>query len=128
QFQYLEKYREYLNQIPHYVCDCSRKNIQERCGDFHYDGYCRSRNLKYIPQENAIRFLNPNTVSGDFILWRREDIPAYHLTSVCDDEGMLINLVVRGIDLLESTQVQLELSKSLKHDPLSKVKFIHHRL
>jgi glutamyl-tRNA synthetase len=62
------------------------------------------------------------------VLWRRENIPAYHLTSVVDDARMGVNLVIRGADLLESTELQRSLSKAFPGDPLGKVSFVHHRL
>jgi glutamyl/glutaminyl-tRNA synthetase len=128
QIHHLEEYRHYLKSIPHYVCACSRQDIHQRTQDYHYDGHCRRLNLHYHPGANAIRFLSPKGPAHDFVLWRREDLPSYHLTSLADEERLGINLIVRGEDLLESTQVQLELSKTLAHDPLAKIHYIHHPL
>jgi glutamyl/glutaminyl-tRNA synthetase len=50
---------------------------------------------------------------GDFLLWRRDDIPAYQLAVVVDDEAMRITEVVRGEDLLKSTARQLLLVRAL---------------
>lgn len=124
----MEVYRRYLGSIPHYACECSRKEIHERTGDYHYDGHCRDRGLNYRPGESSIRFLSPRGPNHDFVLWRREDLPAYHLTSVCDDELLGVNLIVRGRDLLESTAIQRELSACLPSNPLGAVSFIHHDL
>jgi glutamyl-tRNA synthetase len=44
---------------------------------------------------------------SDFLLWRRDDIPAYQLAVVVDDAMMQISEVVRGADLLKSTARQL---------------------
>ena len=38
---------------------------------------------------------------GDFIVWRRDDVPAYQLAVVVDDAAMRISEVVRGEDLLD---------------------------
>lgn len=124
----IEDYRQMLLKLPHYVCECSRQNIQKRTGDFHYDGACRTKNLSFQKGKNAIRFLHPTDCTRDFVLWRREDLPAYHLTSVFDDQWMNISTVIRGIDLLESTKVQQEISRTISDDPLKKITFIHHRL
>ena len=50
---------------------------------------------------------------GDFILWRRDDVPAYQLAVVVDDAAMNITEVVRGADLLKSTARQILLFRAL---------------
>ena len=50
---------------------------------------------------------------GDFIVWRRDDVPAYQLAVVVDDAAMNIAEVVRGADLLKSTARQILLYRAL---------------
>ncbi len=50
---------------------------------------------------------------GDFLVWRRDDIPAYQLAVVVDDAAMQISEVVRGSDLLKSTARQILLQRAL---------------
>jgi glutamyl-tRNA synthetase len=50
---------------------------------------------------------------GDFIVWRRDDVPAYQLAVVVDDAAMQISEVVRGADLLKSTARQILLFRAL---------------
>jgi glutamyl-tRNA synthetase len=52
---------------------------------------------------------------ADFLLWRRDDIPAYQLAVVVDDAAMQITEVVRGEDLLKSTARQLLLIRALEY-------------
>jgi glutamyl-tRNA synthetase len=51
---------------------------------------------------------------GDFVLWRRDDVPAYQLAVVTDDHAMKISEVVRGADLLKSTARQLLLYRAME--------------
>ncbi len=50
---------------------------------------------------------------GDFIVWRRDDVPAYQLAVVVDDAAMHITELVRGADLLKSTARQILLFRAL---------------
>jgi glutamyl-tRNA synthetase len=50
---------------------------------------------------------------GDFIVWRRDDVPAYQLAVVVDDATMRITEAVRGADLLKSTARQILLFRAL---------------
>lgn len=59
---------------------------------------------------------------GDFIVWRRDDVPAYQLAVVADDAAMQISEVVRGEDLLTSTFRQLLIYRALNLPP---PKFYH---
>lgn len=52
---------------------------------------------------------------GDFVVWNRDDIPAYELAVTVDDAGM--TEVVRGEDLLVSTARQLLIHRALGQTP-----------
>ena len=75
-----------------------------------------------VPDGEEIRFddlhlgsqcLTAGQDFGDFIVWRRDDVPAYHLAVVVDDAAMRITEVVRGADLLKSTGRQILLIRAL---------------
>ena len=50
---------------------------------------------------------------GDFVVWRRDGVPAYELAVVADDIRMEITEVVRGADLLKSTARQILIYRAL---------------
>ncbi len=102
-----------------------------------YPGTCRERkdlgeftepagvNWRFrVPDGEAIEFpdinlgrqryvAGKNNDFGDFLVWRRDDVPAYQLAVVVDDAAMRITEVVRGADLLKSTARQLLLLRAL---------------
>lgn len=54
---------------------------------------------------------------GDFVVWRKDDVPAYELAVVADDIAMGITEVVRGEDLLRSTARQILVYRALGAPP-----------
>ncbi|HEY6251930.1 MAG TPA: tRNA glutamyl-Q(34) synthetase GluQRS [Candidatus Angelobacter sp.] len=70
----------------------------------------RFRDLCFGPQQ-----FTAGRDFSDFLVWRRDDIPAYHLAVVADDQGMQVTEVVRGADLLKSTARQLLLIRALEY-------------
>ena len=106
-----------------------------------YPGTCRDRkdmagfaepagvNWRFrVPEGEAVEFADLNLGRqrcvagnnfdfGDFLVWRRDDVPAYQLAVVVDDAAMRITEVVRGADLLKSTARQLLLMRALGHSP-----------
>jgi glutamyl-tRNA synthetase len=50
---------------------------------------------------------------GDFLVWRKDDMPSYQLATTVDDAELGITEVVRGADLIKSTFRQLLLFRAL---------------
>ena len=79
-----------------------------------------------VPDGETIRFVDAmrgpqaftaGTDFGDFVVWRKDDVPAYELAVVADDVAMEITEVVRGEDLLRSTARQLLVYRALGATP-----------
>jgi glutamyl-tRNA synthetase len=75
-----------------------------------------------VPDGDAIEFVDQHYSAqryvagsdfGDFLIWRRDGVPAYQLAVVVDDAAMRITEVVRGADLLKSTARQILLQRTL---------------
>ncbi|MGC3992269.1 MAG: tRNA glutamyl-Q(34) synthetase GluQRS [Chthoniobacteraceae bacterium] len=129
-----------------YPCFCSRKDVQQAVTAPHgddepvYPGTCRpavgtisddqapgGKTWRFrVPDGERLRFHDEyageqQTVAGvdfgDFVIWRRDDVPAYQLAVVADDAAMGITEVVRGDDLRVSTFRQLLLYRALGLTP-----------
>jgi glutamyl/glutaminyl-tRNA synthetase len=75
-----------------------------------------------VPDGEFIRFhdqnLGPQSFTagidfGDFLIWRKDNLPSYQLACVVDDADTHITEVVRGHDLLKSTARQILLQRAL---------------
>ena len=122
-----------------YPCTCSRQDVLRALAAPHpgeeeplYPGTCRGASPDrprvgvnwrfHVPEGEAISFddlaLGPHTETagrdfGDFLVWRKDDLPSYQLACTVDDAAMRITEVVRGADLLTSTCRQLILYRAL---------------
>jgi len=134
-----------------YPCHCSRQDVLRALSAPHqgdeepiYPGTCRPAKRSVSPAERSginWRFRVPTGETlaftdhalgphseiagqdfGDFLIWRKDDLPSYQLACTVDDADMQITEVVRGADLLTSTCRQLLLYRALD----LKVPAFHH--
>ena len=72
--------------------------------------------LSFIDGTLGLQSETAGTHFGDFLVWRKDDLPSYQLACVVDDAAMRITEVVRGADLIASTFRQLLLYRALGFD------------
>lgn len=151
----LEELREKTGLV--YACSCSRKQIQEQSQTGLYAGSCREKGLSFankkaawriqVPEEKEICYSEllggkigkvfPGKEMGDFVICRKDGLPAYQVASLADDMHYSVNLLVRGSDLRQSTGAQLYLAEQLSQiktkwsnqaADFRKARFLHHPL
>jgi glutamyl-tRNA synthetase len=152
---YLAAWRKLRDAALIYPCTCSRRDVLQSAGAPHheneepvYPGTCRSKgetkseldspaghNWRFhVPDGEALQFIDNRVGAqhaiagvdfGDFLVWRKDDVPAYQLAVVADDAAMQVTEAVRGVDLLLSTFRQLLLYRALG---LSAPQFYHAEL
>jgi glutamyl-Q tRNA(Asp) synthetase len=130
---YQQVAQEMINDGLAYRCSCSRRDIRAKqhisSGEYRYPGTCRSRNNQQIdtsvraltaPSENTfrdalqgVRDFNVHDTVGDYVIFRRDGLPAYHLAVVLDDAAQAVTHVVRGVDLLDTTGLHIHLQQTL---------------
>jgi glutamyl/glutaminyl-tRNA synthetase len=129
-----------------YACECSRRGIAETAGagsELRYPGTCARRNLpegegrstriRLVKSEERFNDLLqgpqvqiPADQCGDLLARDRHGFWTYQFAAVADDLAQGINLVIRGLDLLDSTGRQIQLARMLgRADPPL---FLHHPL
>ena len=127
--RYRQVAHELLDSRRAYRCECTRKRLQDLGGSA-YPGICRGKQLENesLPirvrvEAGAASFddLFQGQVSGDvaadlgdYIVYRRDALPAYHLAVVVDDHAQGVTHIVRGRDLLPPTFAHLHLQRTLE--------------
>jgi len=152
---YLAAWKKLRDAALIYPCVCSRRDVLKSAGAPHheneepvYPGTCRPQrgtvseldspeghNWRFrVPEAEAMEFVDQRLGTqhatagadfGDFIIWRKDGVPAYQLAVVADDAEMQISEVVRGADLLLSTFRQMLIYRALG---LSAPQFYHAEL
>jgi glutamyl-Q tRNA(Asp) synthetase len=111
-----------------FYCTCSRTELVQHGGI--YAGRCRACRQKPATPHAVRLQVETGTLEfddliqghiaqelaravGDFVLFRKEGLPAYQLAVVVDDAAQGITRIVRGSDLLDSTARQIFLQRRL---------------
>ncbi|MFC5862813.1 tRNA glutamyl-Q(34) synthetase GluQRS [Acidicapsa dinghuensis] len=69
--------------------------------------------VEFYDQHMGLQRFTAGVDFGDFLVWRRDNVPSYQLACAVDDATMAITEVVRGADLLKSTARQILLLRAL---------------
>ena len=132
-----------------YNCECSRKQIAisnpPAVDEPIYNNHCRNKQnqssnksavrlisnyelTNFIDKTQGSQSHNINNPIGDFIIKRSDQLYAYQLAVVIDDELQSITNIVRGTDLLSSTIKQKYINNILNfsekiymHIPIAKI-------
>ena len=129
-----------------YACECSRRNIADAGGggsEVRYPGTCAVRGLVEEPgravrvrlPRSEERFEDllqgpqlqvPSEQCGDLLVKDRLGNWTYQFAVTVDDFEQGVDLVIRGLDLLESTGRQIQLARMLGRTVPPR--FMHHTL
>ena len=130
-----------------YGCDCSRKeimsNFDPRSSELRYPGRCRDRGLpltdgigwrvrmdpgveRFVDADLGPQEQDPSAQCGDVLIRDRLGNWTYQFAASVDDFRQVIDLVIRGVDLLPSTGRQIRLARLLGRE--RPARFAHHSL
>jgi glutamyl-Q tRNA(Asp) synthetase len=114
-----------------FLCSCTRRELRG-LGKGHgtrYPGTCRARTRHdrstairmrvepglhaFVDALQGMQTLDLSGSTGDYVIMRRDGLPAYHLAAVVDDAAQGVTHVVRGVDLLPATFAHRHLQTAL---------------
>lgn len=126
-----------------YPCVCTRREVDTASSAPHgaegprYPGTCRGlwhtcaeaeaargrpAALRFVTPSGPVAFadqlygaqaFDPQSDTGDFVIFRNNGVAAYQLATVVDDDASGVDLVMRASDLLPSTSRQILLQRAL---------------
>ncbi len=150
QIHRLDAYQKAIDSLKHknhlFACDCSRRKISRESPDGSYPGTCRNKKIPFDNKEANWRLKTDDKeivtkeLSGknftdtipsllkDFVVRRKDGLPAYQLTSVVNDTLDGVDLIIRGKDLRGSSVAQQFLSQKLYGSKHPKPVHFHHIL
>lgn len=111
-----------------YRCGCSRAEVTSTS-----DCPCRGEQSS-VGHRAALRLDVSCLPGADWkrfdgtVLWRRDDVPAYHLVSIVTDRDLGTTHILRGEDLAESSRLQQALAPFFTAPLLASATIVHHGL
>ncbi len=131
QYNRIELYRNFLDELRRrdllFACGKSRRDLAPFGGAYPLE--FRRQNLSLDDPDVAWRIATPEECPlPDFVVRRRDGIPAYQVASLADDLHFGITHVVRGEDLRASTAAQQFLATCLGRSDFLSVRVLHHPL
>ena len=129
-----------------YACECSRRDIVDAGGsgaELRYPGTCSSKGLpETADRAIRVRLARSEEAFEDLLVGPQRQVPAdqcgdllardrhgnwtYQFAVTVDDYDQGIDLVIRGMDLLQSTGRQIQLARLLGR--ATPPRFMHHAL
>lgn len=110
-----------------FACGKSRRELAPYGGA--YPPEFRNQNLSFDVPGVAWRIVTPPDFPlPDFIVRRRDGLPAYQVASLADDLHFGITHVIRGEDLRDSTAAQQFLAECAGRPDFGQIRFLHHPL
>ncbi|TNE51136.1 MAG: tRNA glutamyl-Q synthetase [Bacteroidetes bacterium] len=113
-----------------FACAKSRRDLEPYQGE--YPVAFREQGLDLEHPDVAWRIKTPrspgNDLPADFIVRRRDGLPAYQVASMADDLHFGITDIIRGLDLEPSTHAQIYIAICLDATAFTRIHFFHHPL
>jgi glutamyl-tRNA synthetase len=110
-----------------FACRKSRRDLAPWGGA--YPAEFREQGLSLDAPDVAWRIRTPEQFPlPDFVVRRRDGLPAYQVASVVDDLHFGITHVIRGADLADSTTAQRWLAQCMAQPAFAQIQFLHHPL
>ncbi|MEZ0538554.1 glutamate--tRNA ligase family protein [Fibrella arboris] len=107
-----------------YACGLSRKELTTYGAT--YPAHGRNQHLLLSEPGVAWRFRAEGGGAGDFVVRRRDGLPAYQIASLTDDHDFGVTHLVRGNDLVDSTDRQRQLAEVLHWGGFLHAQVWHH--
>ncbi len=112
-----------------FACAKSRRELAPFEGNYPIE--FRDQSIALNSPDVAWRIKTPRAetaIPQDFVVKRRDGVPAYQIASLADDLHFGITHIIRGEDLAASTAAQQFLAKCLGREKFTGVNFLHHPL